>query len=67
MCIHLALLYICDTRALYAMARSAVMVREWTTIYGSSRVLYVRYVLCGRGPGTVCVVLWFMYMLGRKR
>jgi hypothetical protein len=46
MCVHLALLCICDVHALYALAQSAMTAQEWTTIYGNGHVLYVRYALC---------------------
>jgi hypothetical protein len=48
--IHLVVLCICDTCALYAPDWSAVMVWGSVPIYGSSHVLYVQYVWCRRGP-----------------
>jgi hypothetical protein len=41
MCIHLALLCICDARTLYATDRDAIMAQKWITIYGNGRVLFV--------------------------
>jgi hypothetical protein len=62
-CVHMALLCICDAHALYAVDRSALTAQKQITIYGNSRILFVRYALCGRATGTVHVVLWTMYVL----
>jgi hypothetical protein len=40
-CVHLALLCICDARALYDMDWSAVTAQKQITIYGNSRILFV--------------------------
>jgi hypothetical protein len=54
MCIHLAVLCICDAHALYALDWSTVTAQKCVTIYGNGRTLYVRYVLC------LCIVLYYM-------
>jgi hypothetical protein len=45
--IHLAVLLVCDACALYATDRSTMTAQDSITIYGNSRVLCVRYALCG--------------------
>jgi hypothetical protein len=39
----------------------------WITIYGNHHILFVRYALCVRTTGTICVVLWSMYAPSCKR
>ena len=65
--VHLAILHICDARALDAVGWDALMARYSLPIYGTRRVLFVRYALCVRAIGTIHVVLWSMYVQGRKR
>jgi hypothetical protein len=45
--IHLAVLLVCDVGALYAMDQTTLTAQDSIPIYGNSRVLCVRYVLCG--------------------
>jgi hypothetical protein len=54
-CVHLAVLCICDVRALYAPDQSAVMVQEHVPIYGSSCILCVRHALRG------CATLYYTH------
>jgi hypothetical protein len=44
--IHLAVLFICDTRALYVTDQSAMTAWNHVPIYGNRRILCVRYTLC---------------------
>jgi hypothetical protein len=54
MCVHLAVLCICDACALYALDRSTVMAWKCVTTYGNGHALYVQYMLCLR------IVLYYM-------
>jgi hypothetical protein len=56
-CVHLALLCICDARALYAADWGAITAWKRITIYGNGHVLFVQYALCGCVIDTVHVVL----------
>jgi hypothetical protein len=44
--IHLAVLLVCNARALYATDQSAIMAQNSITIYGNSHILCVRYTWC---------------------
>jgi hypothetical protein len=65
--VHLAILRICDTRALDAVGWDALTAQYSLSIYGTRRVLFVRYALCVQMIGTIRAVLWLMYAQGRKR
>jgi hypothetical protein len=54
-CIHLAVLCICDTHALYALDWSTITARKCVTTYGNVHTLYVQYTLC------LCIVLYYMH------
>jgi hypothetical protein len=47
--IHLAVLFICDVRALFVMGQDAVTGQSYVTIYGNDHILYVLYTLCCHG------------------
>jgi hypothetical protein len=56
--IHLAVLFICDVHALYAMDQSAMMAQDYVTIYGIDCILCVLYVLCCHVRYVSCCSLW---------